>query len=257
MKTAIITFTVGPKRNLYERIFVPSIKAYSHKWNHAFHQVTDFIGDPPQEHCSRMMKNHIFCMQKLLLTSLPWVQEYDKVLVIDADILINPNTPNIFDECPPGKICAVNERSQYGSTQNVINAWKRIGDGTLPGTAEDYYKRLGFPESFPKQFNGGFVVFEPKIHKEFFESVYKTYMPRILMGEDLDGDQGPLNYEGNRQGLIHYLDERWNRVWLFTHSILYPFLQDKVSLRKAVTIAFNMNYCLHFAGGHGWDILIN
>jgi lipopolysaccharide biosynthesis glycosyltransferase len=196
-------------------------------------------------------------MQKVLLASLPWVQQYDKVLIIDADILMNPEAPNIFDECPPGKICAVDERSQYGSTQNIVNAWKKIGTGTLPGTAEDYYKRLGFPGTFSKQFNSGFIVFEPKTHKEFFESVYTTYMPRIFAGEDLDGDQGPLNYEGNRHGLVHYLDERWNRVWLFTHVILYPFLHDKENLQKAISTTFHMNYALHFTGGYGWDLLIN
>ena len=195
-------------------------------------------------------------MQKVLLASLPWVQQYDKVLIIDADILMNPEAPNIFDECPPGKICAVDERSQYGTPDTIINAWKQI-NASLPGTAEGYYKRLGFSEWFSEQFNSGFIVFEPKTHKEFFESVYTTYMPRIFAGEDLDGDQGPLNYEGNRQGLIHYLDQRWNRIWLFTHVILYQFLQDKDTLQKAISTIFHMNYCLHFAGGYGWNLLVN
>lgn len=252
-KVAVVTLTIGEKREAYERLFVPSIRAFAEKWGYDFKQIIDPIDSSVQ-----MEDKYKLCMQKLLLPRISGILDYDWVIYIDADILINfEKAPNILDEVVSGKICAVNERSIFGNSSLITDFWK-LFDPSYPPTAEEYYPFLNFPETFSKQFNAGFFCFEPRVHKDFFEELYTTYSPRVFAGENLDGDQGPLNYETNKRGLVHYMDERWNRVWIYSRFIFYKFLDpvySRLQLQHAFKTIFDMSYCIHMVGGIDWDIL--
>jgi hypothetical protein len=260
-KNAIVTICQGQDAEFYKRIFLPSLQAYAAKIGADYHCITEsLVPIPSDKQYTPFQLKQFLCMQKLVIPHLDSIRSYTQVAYIDADILINVATaPNIFDSVPVEKIGAVNEKSQYGCSDFVSAFLKR----TIPNvasTAEDYYTRHTFPESFSKQFNAGLLVFSPKIHGPFMKSVYETYMPRIQAGEDLDYDQGPLNYEANKAKLVHYMDERWNRVWMFTHGIFYPFLDSRLhkqQLRQALKCVFDMNYAIHFAGHVGWDLFVD
>jgi hypothetical protein len=257
-KNAIITFTVGDTSD-YDRLFLPSVKAYASRIGADFHQIREFLKPIDMTTLSPLMQKHVICMQKMLIASLPWVQEYDWVLLIDADILVNyESSPNIFDQVQDGFICGVNERLQFGLEDYNKVVWSRFAPH-LPGDCEGYYKRLGFDRSFPAQINGGFLVFQPRLQATFFKSIYDKYMPQILeQNRDCDYDQGPLNYEGWSAGILHCLDPRWNRVWLLTQVLLYPFLderRDRLQMQQALKNMFDLNYCIHMAGRVGWSLL--
>lgn len=258
-KVCVVTLTLGEKRYHYERLFLPSIKAFAQKHNYDFKQLTEFLDPPTYDRDSLLIVKHTFCVQKLLVAQQPWINDYDWIVIIDADILINyENTPNLVDQLVPGKICVVSDRHLFGNKDIVTFFWKNTNNNGHPSTAEEYYPYLNFPETFDNQCNSGFVCFQPKHHKKFFKELYDNYAPRIYAGEDIDGDQGPLNYEGNRQKLLHYLDERWNRIWLFPRGLFYTFLDsfyNKEELQKAFNSIFNLSYCIHMTGNCDWDLL--
>lgn len=258
-KVAVVTLTIGEKKEAYERFFVPSIKAFAEKWGYDFKQITDYIDPPKNPSSSHLTKKYEFCIQKILVSQLPWVDEYDWIIIIDADILMNYETaPNLVEHLVDGKICVVNERSLFGNAEIVTKFWKKY-DPSYPPTAQEYYSYLGFPESFQFQANSGFVCFQPRVQKKFFRDLYEIYAPRIFAGEDLDGDQGPLNYEGQKQNVLHFLDERWNRVWLFPRFIFYGFLNtlyNRQEVQQAFKTIFDMSYAIHMTGTVDWDILL-
>lgn len=258
MKNAIVTFTIGPHEH-YDRLFLPSVREYAKRLGADYHQITELPVPMDISSCSAVTRKHTICMQKMLIAGLDWAQEYEWILLIDADILVNfNNAPNIFEHVKDGFINGVNEREQYGLDDYSKEAWKLIDYGKNPSTAEEYYAKYNFDFQSTAQVNGGFLVFQPKKQKDFFKLVYSKYMPRILQGEDVDGDQGPLNVEGWRHNRLHLLDPRWNRGWMFVHSLFYPFLdekKDKNMLQQAFKRTFELNYCIHMSGFYGWSLL--
>lgn len=256
-KTAIVSLTIGPME-VCERLFLPSVKAYAKRIGADFHQLREPLDTINVNGKSPMIMKHMLCMQKMLVPTLPFLQEYDWILIIDSDILMNyENAPNIFDQVKDGFICGVNEREQFGLDDYSKVVFQRFAPH-IPGDYEGYYKRLGFDTWYPRVINTGFLVLQPKLHAPFFRSLYDKYMPRIINNEDIDGDQGPLNYEGGVAGILHCLDPRWNRLWILTHVLLYPFLEehrDRHLLQQALKNQFELNYCIHMAGHVGWSLL--
>ena len=258
VKVALVTLTVGEETSNYERLFLPSIRAYAEKWGFTYIQIKDYlVQDVANLDPSERTKN-ILTMQKLAIPLQSWVKEYDYCIIMDADILINYHTaPNILDGIPYGKIAAVNERSYFGNADNVTASWKRVfaHDPNFTFTVDKYYEKYNFPKMFAVQINSGVLVFQPSIHTPFFQEIFDKYVPRLLSGEDLDGDQGPLNYEGHSRNLFYYLDERWNRVWGIIYNMFYPFLTNQNDQKAALANIFQLSYALHFTAHFGWDLL--
>lgn len=253
-KAAIVTFAIGDMKAAYEKMFIPSIKAYAAKWNFDFYCIDSLLEKSTVT--SKTDFGKLICMQKLLIAKQSWAQDYAYIIYIDADILINyEKAPNILEGIPYGKIAAIDERNIWGNTDNA----KAFFSSCSPfPTADDYYKFLKFPKSFTKQFNAGLFVFQPAVHASFFQEVYDKYLPKILAGEDIDGDQGPLNFEGNTRDLFHCLDDRFNRVWILTYTLFYSFLNPihhKDILKHALKKIFDASYCIHFSGKFGWNLL--
>ena len=259
LKVALVIITIGQQRWQYEKLFIPSIKAYATKWNYDFFQIKDMLDHTLQPKPNDTYMKQTICMQKCLIAQQSWAQKYDIIIYMDSDFLINiDSAPNIIQEYQLGKIAAVDERTMFGNSAYVSSVWQRVAPH-LPKTAEEYYSKF-FPgqESFDKQFNGGLIVFQPNVHAEFFKMVYDKYMPYILSGKDIDGDQAVLNFEANKANLVQYLDERWNRLWNFCWVLYYGFLNEKEHrdiLRLCLKQIFDTHYCIHFAGGCGWSLL--
>lgn len=258
MKEAIlVTLAMGDGKSFYEKNFLPSQKAYAAKYGWDY-KVVDTILEPYEatEEGKRKFQK-IICMQKALLVKQSWAQEYKYVIYMDADILVNySKAPSILEGLQDGKIGVVDERCIWGNKANATSVWNRMAPH-LPNSAEGWYKHNGFDKGFPTQFNAGVMVFQPQFHKEFCQMVYEKYMPKVCRGEDIDGDQGPFNYEGNIAGNLQFLDERFNRIWILTYFLFYNFLDeryDKEQLQKAVATVFENCYCLHFAGRVGWRL---
>jgi hypothetical protein len=257
VKKAVVTLAFGPDKPVYDSLFLPTIKAYCKKHNYDYIE----INEPFDKDIRIMNSKPGICMQRLLICSQPWSSQYDYIVMFDSDILVNVNqAPDIIEGIPEGKIGAVCERKLFKLefSQKVWSRWRP----DLPQNGEEYYKKYGYPEGFQNQLNGGVMVYQPKHHAEFLSNLYKKYTPDILNGNRQlnDYDQDILSYHIQKEGLIHWLDERWNMVWVLYQILLYPFLnpnEHKEFLKMALGNLFDLSYVVHMAGHVGWDLLMN
>ena len=129
--------------------------------------------------------------------------EYDQVLYVDADTIIHPNAPNIF-EVTDNKFCAVRN---FGCMDWVCRS------------LENYSKLLFEDFMFPyyKYFNSGVMVFNKK-HKKLFKSMQEFYQEKhneikhVQDNYHVGNDQPVLNFFVNRDIPEDYkvLDYEWN-----------------------------------------------
>ena len=129
--------------------------------------------------------------------------DYDQVLYVDADTIVHPDTPDIF-ETTDNKFCAVRN---YGCMD-----W-------LCRSLENYSKLISDDFTFPyyKYFNSGVMVFNKK-HKSLFKSIQDFYhdnhekIKHIQNTYHVGNDQPVLNFFVNRDIPEDYkvLDYEWN-----------------------------------------------
>ena len=154
----------------------------------------------------------------------------DKVIFVDVDTMINPNSPNLM-ELFDDKITVVRD---YGKLDYIISEnMKKAGD----------YFEKSFPQTIDKSkfFNSGFMMFK-KEHKlfldeckEWVEQHYKqiTEWSQSPGGRGLD--QVPFNWFIQKKNIeLNYLDTRFNRTSL---------------IRKDLNP--NDNFIIHFRGPKG------
>ena len=86
--------------------------------------------------------------------------DYDQVLYVDADTIVTPSAPNIF-EVSEHKFCAV---PNFGDIDWMLRSIETYSKHIFNGTSFPYYK----------YFNSGVMVFN-KSHTEFFKRIQKFY----------------------------------------------------------------------------------
>jgi len=128
--------------------------------------------------------------------------DYDQVLIVDADTMVHPDAPNIFD-ITDRKFCVVHN---YGSYDWVCRS------------IENYKKHL-FPDvDVPlfEYFNSGVIICN-KEHKEFYEKIIKFYLDNrdnIVKLQDTYGvgtDQPVLNFFVQKENIDYkQLGYEWN-----------------------------------------------
>ena len=253
VKKALVTISFGHDKHIYDSVFLPSMKAYAKKYNY------DFICiDKPFD---SSITNSVmgFRMQKLLVCSQIWSSDYDFIVCMDADIIINVDqAPDIIQGIPEGKIGAVCERKLY-KLEFSKKVWQRWRPD-LPQTGQEYYRKYGYPDEYENQFNSGVMVYQPKHHANFLLDLYNKNIQRIVHSkEPNDGDQDILSYHVQKNNLIHWLDDRWNMVWVLYKILFYPFLNmrdHKPLLRMALNNMHDLSYVVHMAGHVDWELLM-
>ena len=118
--------------------------------------------------------------------------EFDRVLYVDADILIHPEAPNIFEAVPPDSLGVVDEH--FGSeAPKRQQEWRRM------------QRRLGSLGEMPdRYFNAGMLV-ASRGHRDLF-----NYHSLKLAGGRWP-DQNTLNYYALQMGIpLHWLPDTWN-----------------------------------------------
>lgn len=148
------------------------------------------------------------------------LEEYDRILCLDADMLINKNCPNVFDEVPENMIGAIYEDKgsrmydRHYKIQNVQRAWGNVSWTT------------GYT-------NSGTLVLS-KQHRDVFLSHNGQYW--------LDEGSGDIHisYNIHKYGFkLHELSYKWNHMTMFSESWM------NANRFKS--------YIIHYAGGGIFD----
>ena len=140
--------------------------------------------------------------------------DYDQVLIVDADTIIHPDTPNFFEETD-GKFGVVVNHGCFEWSTRSINQW---GDALFQSE----------PKIKPwKYFNGGFQITN-KEHIPFYKAVQKYYWDNISEINDWDNkikagtDQTIINYLAQINGVdMVFMDECYNLQDLFRKDLLH------------------------------------
>jgi hypothetical protein len=198
--------------------------------------------------------------QKCLALDQPVCRDYERVVWVDSDILINPSSPSIVDGVPVEKIGAVDEmaaptrEAHDTAIEEMVSRWEQAGNATLAQqwaegrSAEAYHAAYdGVPPIGPHIVQTGVMVLS-HLHREVLRHVYDTYQNANDLA--LNYEMRPLSYEIQRRGLFHGLNPRFNAL-LYVMQILSEVGVDraltKAELPSLVRGQFLANYFLHFA----------
>lgn len=178
----------------------------------------DFIAQRAENHGGFQLEKHNFV--KLELDRLS--KFYDRILWLDADVVVMPGAPDIFDEIPAG----------------ALGAW--CGEGEVFSAVN------GEPRPRPLYrhgyFNSGVMVWPSSARGLMGKAVDLWRNRHALMSSaeklGLFGEQTALNRVVHESGIqVHPLDVRWNHFHGAARCEKYGFPQVEEA------------YFVHFAGG--------
>jgi lipopolysaccharide biosynthesis glycosyltransferase len=165
-------------------------------------------------------------------------QNYDRILFVDADILIHNSSPNPF-ELYFGDFCAVHD-VHYDNIEHVLN------NNVFLDYLTPYYDIIkskidnNINSNFIKNFfNSGVMLFTPSKLKTIFQK-YKNIIPNTNGGEKLHlishYEQSLLNYIVQKNIDIEYMESSWNvinpNLNKNMHGFIYHFTGTNNNLLK-------------------------
>ena len=228
--------------------------AYAGRHGYDIVVIEDYIDDGAR---GRARSPH---WQKCLILEHPRVAQYKSAVWVDADILINPHTaPCIVAATAAGRIGAVTHSSKHFNEEKLANIQDRQA-GLLPQAwvrenprmpARELYGRAGLGNDIDDWINTGVLALQPKTHAPVLRQVYERYAENEYTAKEMM----PLSYHLLKQGLVHALDTRFNKLWdeiLVEH---YPFLlapevrRDHRLVALCVNAAYHNSFFLHFLHG--------
>ena len=228
-KTLLVTIAIGDKYlQKYNNIFRKNHEMYAKKHDYDFRVITDFL-DKSISHVDAITFN------KTLVCSQLWSHEYDYIILIDADILINMMSPAIHSSIDfENKIGIVNEYSQPTNETRIeiqnMMGWEPDANG--------YYKLAQFDIDTKMVFNTGVMVFQPKIHREFLDKIYNKYARNsINHPRRYHYEQSCIGYELQKEKNYKIMDNKWNTIW--------PLYKMVGSQLESI---FRENNFIHFTG---------
>jgi hypothetical protein len=270
---ALVTLTIGAAfQSQWQAVCEPGWRRYADR-----HGYDLICLDQPLDTSARAQARSP-AWQKCLILSQPFSQQYERIVWLDADILINAAlAPDIAAFVPRDRVGAVASydapsRELYAAANARNTAYWRARGATveLDETPAQYYARHGVPQAQHDQVvQTGVLVLSPAHHRDALEATYSAYEQRADW--DFQHEMPPLSHELLQREAVHWLDYRFNLVWLLYALMHYPFLfhtqrprarrrrlarlldrQLKVdrlqdTRRACATAAFYNSYFLHFA----------
>jgi len=237
MKVLLVTIAIGEEYlKMYEDLFKESQENYAKRYNYDFRVITDFLDKDYTNH----MKSTI-TLNKILVCSQEWSKDYDMIIFIDADILINVCAPPIHNHMDYGDFIGIADDFWQPSIERATEMTKTRPD-IKPSNPTAYYKSCDFIDIETNfEFNTGVLVMQPKKHAKFLEDVYKKYVekqkthPKKYLYEN-----ACIGYELQKNNLYKILPNKFNAVWA---TILWDNIHN-IQLENY----FKENWFIHFAG---------
>ena len=264
---AIVTLLIGQKyQQRWNTICSKNWQQYADK--HGYDLVCI---DKPLDDSARAQSRSP-AWQKCLILGDERVKNYDRVVWIDSDILINPHSPCIVSQVPEDKVGAISSFHQFheqlpGKDQTLMNRAVEFLGWSF-NNAKEYYLKAQLPDVFDQVVQTGVMVLSPKHHQPILEYTYHNYQDTPVGDFEMES----LSYELLKTNSIHWLDDRFNKLWIVCMLMHYPFLlppknteikpirvwkrftrghyqlpPQKITTAALTTAVLN-NYFLHFAG---------
>jgi hypothetical protein len=194
--------------------------------------------------------------QKLLVLDQPWSAAYERIVWVDADIVISGHAPDILREVPdPEKIGASLSGAQFSDAEKHIyfeRLHNLVVDPQLAPLAWRFTEENGFSESEidgegAPMLNTGVLVMSPRRHNALLQAIYASESTSRLYEQPL------LSREIHRAGLLAPITPRFN--WVVHERRILDFADiDTVEHPEVARLIGHLKneltkaYFLHFAG---------
>ena len=256
MKKALITLTTQHYNSIWEHSCSTSWNKWAARNNYSIIRFKNKIDD------SNRANHRSHAWQKLLAMASTEAQDFDYCYWTDADILINPNSPDPTGSIDTSKISVTIETgSPYSKDpQEIKQSWLRAykaSHNDIPWDKRGYFEGWGFDSKKRPLLNTGLIGFSPKKHSSFFRDIYSFWEEG---GTDtLWGEMIPVNLAIQAKQ-YQVLDSRYNRLafpWSCAWSSQKTRRTANALLNAATEInseddfirqIFNESYFLHLAG---------
>jgi len=202
--------------------------------------------------------------QRLLVPkylSIYFKKKIKNICLLDADIIINANSNNIFDFHKNKTISYISlyKDLPYKDTfkelrkkivfyrKNYMNKKYPLQSSIL-GSPNEIYKNYKFPKIFNDYFCAGVLVFNSSQNCDFFLKIFfRYYNDKRFIGVEV-----PLNYEIFNNKKINKLNYKFQTIWLYELAYHYTFLYRLKKINKIKNLCVQQslldNYFIHFAG---------
>ena len=236
MKVLLVTLAVGKQYlEQYNILFRKSHEEYAQKCGYDFKVITTLLD-------TSIIHRDVISFNKILVCNQTWSSDYDYIIFIDADILINKEAPPLnFDELGDN-IGIVDEYSQP-TTDRRLNIQKRMGWET---SATDYYKLCGLELQTTQVFNTGVIIMQPTKHAVFLKGIFDKYANNAIgHRRGFHYEQSCIGYELQKNNMFKIIDNKFNALWALTKCDNI----EQLSLQQY----YKKNYFIHFAGKTDFD----
>ena len=235
MNICLVTICIGERYlQQYNTLFRPSQEKYAKKCSYDFKVITDYIKEPKHP--------HLVSLNKILVCDYNWSKEYDFIIFVDADIIINKNTPPIHNEYSFGDKIGVVNQSQP-TLQARLDCQKHKG---YEVTANDYYKlKCGLDINTDHIINTGVLVIQPKKHKLFLRYIFDSYFNNQIGNKSgFHYEQSVIGYEIQNNDLHYFMNMKWNALWANNKYYFNTMKKQLLTLQQF----YDDNYFIHLAG---------
>jgi hypothetical protein len=246
-KVLVVTIAIGERfRSVHRPLFLPSQQEYCRRHGYDFVVVDDFIDRTEFD-------RRLITLQKALVCHLAVASNYEYVVFIDADILINvaraPPISITFDDS--GLVGIVDEYSQPSSEQRLLIQRAKHWETS----AKDYYRLCGFDLQTHSVLNTGVMVFQPSIHRPMLEQIYahgKRSGRDHARGSHFE--QTLIGFVLQKFGRYRVLQNRWNALFAL-HLMQHRLTRGSANgtdpkTKETLLREFHAdNFFVHFAGG--------
>ena len=171
------------------------------------------------------------CWQKCLILGEESVQKYDRVVWVDADVLINwANAPCIVEGVAVDKVGAApewatpNEQLSAEARDRLFETWGITDEKN----ERDTYVKYGIAPEFDRIVQDGIMVLSPSHHRSILEKVYRE------CEETGFGEMPWLSYELLKADRVQWIDPRFSTVWSVHKALYYPFLLPKPKTKASL-----------------------
>jgi hypothetical protein len=246
MKRLIYQVYVGPRVTLYD-FCTSSVAEYCRQIgvDHKIQKVPllyikpdPFMTGRSKEAVSKLGYLPIFEKEN----AFSWFNEYDQILILDSDVYVKPDAPNIFDQLEPGiDFAGVVEREMPitdAYVKKIVN-YSQMQYGPLSEVDFAYDKKLGH-----EFYNMGVMLMNKSIKRHMYGLGPREFLKRPEFKRFVDGqgtwkwstDQTLLNYWLRKENVPQkHLDWRWNALYsgvkdecLNDAYFIHFFLKDKL-----------------------------
>jgi hypothetical protein len=250
-RVALVTLALGERyERLWRRACEPRWRAYADRHGYDVVCLTEPLDTSPRA------RGRSAAWQKCLVLEQPFAADYDRVVWVDADVVINPAAPAVLAGVPRERVGAVDEfASPSRELHELLIAklyahWDAVGQPYVSNaTPAEYYESWGLPAGPDGVVQTGVMVLSPEHHAEVLRRTYDDYDDR---GPDLNYEMRPLSWELLNADLVEWIDPAFNCIWGAWCAIHHPFLltePDHPAAARLAAEALGRNHMLHFAGG--------